>query len=46
MTYPQEVAVRQVRMRTGAGFLDALRALEDHAWSVDAAVDFVRRRMR
>jgi translation elongation factor EF-Ts len=46
LTYSQTEAIRQVRIRTEAGFFDALAALQEHGWHVDAAVDYLRRHVR
>jgi translation elongation factor EF-Ts len=42
-TPAREAAITAVRERSGVGYLDALHALREHGWRVDAAVDWLRR---
>ena len=46
LTDSQTEAVRHVRIRTNAGVCDALAALQDHRWSVDGAIAYLRRVIR
>jgi translation elongation factor EF-Ts len=39
----EQAAITAVRERTSVGYLDALHALREHGWRVDAAVDYLRR---